>query len=888
MGFHPEKYGCPTAKRRFSDESQDRPELDCDPGWYPLLMRNISQQSSRMSRQSTQNGVVIRSGEETTQSGTKDTGMSSNVQTSDGTPQTGNVPLCGPSESKPIPNVNMPRSVPVVVDIPGFDKKAYGHPSRTGHGLSTNATQKRNCESGLNSTAQVNPEISIVSEVHPKLTSVSESQSEGPQASPPHVTTALILAQSPAIDSTNVSRAQDRMMGEKMHEHRTHNVPAISQMNPAKKAVSLPRPQTFETLKQGSETPEQVIARLQAAGSREAFQRIKRKDHGENVTTTALVTLDHLRKPIPLESHGLQERAAIVPSNHVAELDADHLQSQSIRVEGRLSSINPPELVQEENMKRWPDMVEKNPMQQDNDENCGEPGSDNDSTKPMATGFGRLIHRRNPREAGDELVGWDGKFQPPPVDWEHRAHFCNNTPEYISGFDRWLGANTMRTMSQGPEVDFSAIPQEEVQNVDNHADGIGFAPKETVINPTNADRYGFTVAELGTVLASCPPDFDGDAKLDLSDLENARYKDETAQEFIDKRMEYLQRELRESQATMIPPISVEPAHDAVASGEDAQQDVPGPITNKNIYLRPAVNADVPGMKAILNLHIAHGIRPSELAEIGDDDMYQRLEHSTQARLPFIVAVERNRKNTRSKARKNMRVNPNHPIQNVDPEYIGVVKDEPIVGWAAATDWSACDYVETITAELELYVAPTHRKAGVGRCLMDALLDATDRGYMRKGGYEFRVAPETRHLYSAGGGRDLHKLIFQVRSFTTPIAPQLLDRIRGSGQTQDGAVAVPINGWTRRNGKGTQNKPLLTNAPNQEKRKDYSIAAKLDDREDDYEVWLKDWLASQGFEEEAHLKKLGTKNGRFVDVRYLTRETCWQPTDHRLPDFSQGL
>ncbi|KAH0829965.1 hypothetical protein FOPE_10844 [Fonsecaea pedrosoi] len=35
---------------------------------------------------------------------------------------------------------------------------------------------------------------------------------------------------------------------------------------------------------------------------------------------------------------------------------------------------------------------------------------------------------------------------------------------------------------------------------------------------------------------------------DLSDLENARYKDETAQEFIDKRREYLQRELRQSQA----------------------------------------------------------------------------------------------------------------------------------------------------------------------------------------------------------------------------------------------------------------------------------------------------------------------------------------------------
>ncbi|KIW25491.1 uncharacterized protein PV07_08657 [Cladophialophora immunda] len=84
-----------------------------------------------------------------------------------------------------------------------------------------------------------------------------------------------------------------------------------------------------------------------------------------------------------------------------------------------------------------------------------------------------------------------------------------------------------------------------------------------------------------------------------------------------------------------------------------------------------------------------------------------------------------------------------------------------------------------------------RKSGVGRCLMDALLDATDRGYLKKGRHEFRVALEVRHLYSTGGGRDLHELIFQVRSFNRPMSPQLLDRIRGAAQGQAPQPSFPL-------------------------------------------------------------------------------------------------
>ncbi|OQV10770.1 hypothetical protein CLAIMM_14713 [Cladophialophora immunda] len=55
----------------------------------------------------------------------------------------------------------------------------------------------------------------------------------------------------------------------------------------------------------------------------------------------------------------------------------------------------------------------------------------------------------------------------------------------------------------------------------------------------------------------------------------------------------------------------------------------------------------------------------------------------------------------------------------------------------------------------------------------------NRGYLKKGGHEFRVAPEMRHLYGAGGGRDLHKLIFQGTKATWITVALMLAREKTS-------------------------------------------------------------------------------------------------------------
>lgn len=839
--------------------------------------------------------------------------------------------------------------------IPGFDRTAYGDPSvpvSTPRDRNTSSSKVAHQRESLLPETKATPQTTSKNTKHagedlnsqPAVSALEAAHHEHHANLPLHPE--AVNEQRPNHNSTSSKQG-----------HSTMPVRQSERAEAPEKPPSRP-PATYETLKMEGETPQQLIARLQLAGTRDAHQRIRRRAKGE-IVTTGLSTLDLLRKTItrspdgkdkplsqpstaqargfwdqysnhvqhqspngggPVENATVEQKksrktdppdpnhllslfktnqtkdAAAPPSvlqgisdpqvtsqvtkdtvaylhssqNSSGEKDDSTNTNTTASSQPRLQHVPDPQDGAVRNRNRWATAAEMKPppvKPDSNAEGSAEEGSEADSTRPMRGEFGRLIRSREPAVAESNLRGWDGSMQPPPLDWEHRAQFHNNTPEYIRGFDGWLGGNSVRTMQsvltskQAMEHQFAAMPVEQIQDLNNHADGIRFVPRETIINSRNAVYYG-QILEKGIDYGSwiSPPDFHAETKLDLRDPENLKYKDETAQMFVDKRMAQLEKSLKAAKSRRL--LHETSTNEQPAVQESSTQHLQ---VKTNVYLRPAVSADYPGMTKIYNWHLSNGVRPSELTEIREEDMENRHNMSSSARLPFIVAVERNRKNSRQKPPAR-RVNPNHPIQNTDPEYNGVTKDENVVGWASATDWSASDYIETTTAELEIYVAPGARQKGVGRCLMDAILDATDRGYLKKGGYDFHVAPEVRHMYTSGGGRDLHKIIFQVRSFNRPITPEQTYRIQRASTMRDA------------NNKDSAHAT----------RKDFSKAAQLDDREDDYSIWLKDWLEAFGFEQEAKLKRIGTKAKRFVDVHYLSRETCWQPAEHAIPDFSRGL
>lgn len=484
--------------------------------------------------------------------------------------------------------------------------------------------------------------------------------------------------------------------------------------------------------------------------------------------------------------------------------------------------------------------------------------------------FGRMIRKVKPGVRDSPLVGWDGGFQPPPVDWEQRVRFQIHTDnaEHRQWLRDWLNSTIPSVFAmrraQVPDIEFIIYPEPVVLDLANHADGIGFVSRDTTVNASNGLHYGFDFRSDTFFRSSdAVADFDGDCSMDLSIPDNVNVKDETTNMYIRSKTAAVCREnqgqeeafevRRASRQLLIKPVQESPRPKA------------------NFYLRPAVRADVPGIMAIYNWHITNGVRPSELNRVGESEIHQRMDMAQQSRLPIIVAVERGRGNARKKT-TGRPANPTHPIQNVDPTYSGVVKDEHVIGWASATDWSCADYVECITADLECYVAGDFRRKGVGRCLMDALLDATDRGYAKAGGYDFHAAQEVLSFYTCGGVRGLTKLIVQVRLYSKPISPE--------------------DAWERSH-PVMDDHPFLHggNPPQQTKprpsKPDFSPGTKIDDREDDYQVWLKGWLQGFGFKQEACIEEIGTKNRRYLDLRYMTRRTAWRQNEGALPDYQES-
>lgn len=922
--FNPHAYGNPYASRDAATE-----------GLYHVVPhptrevpreRPVSQESSGASWHSAPTGEAAQDRQEDEVVQEERSEGSLRVQPTDSESRTTTVDVKEPTLDR---HLLLASSVQVN-DYPAFDMKAYGDPTRKDYNqmASRNRTQNRRrvrLSSGTETMHNTTQESQVAIEA---MAEPAQTKAEPQIATPPQHAESVSSISHFTLDESRRSL-----------QHPHHSTPQLkmdSVQTTSSKKVSADKvkttPKTYETLKRGDETPEEMVARLQQTGMQEVFRRVSRKDQREIPTTTALTLLDILRKSPPPEPKGPQLNVNPDANQAPASIDtAQHSRDQQRQspvepvniasariavavqsVDNHTSSQQSSSVLNENNRgtpipnanvpplraSRWAaaaDMKAPPIRPNSNAEGSGDStDSDTDSLRPMLKGLGRLVRTRKPLVAEERLVGWDGEFLPPPAEWEHRPQFYNNTPEYISGFENWLGEVTVRTMSDKSvaELSFGVISPDEVADIENHADGIGFMSRETVLHPKNALRYGHRlIAPVKPGKDDPPLDFEAFAKLDLSDPANIKFKDETAQILIDRNMAQIKRKqeefkerlrLEKEAEAQAQAEALRDQEAAEAAAELQQMTKANPLTTtKNLYLRPAVEADAPGMTAILNWHIEHGIRPSELVPVTEDDVIERIRMSQHARLPVIVAIERTRKTSGTRHRRQPRVRPDHPIQNIDPDYIGVSRDEPILGWASATDWSANDYVETTTAELELYVAKDHRKSGVGRCLMEAILEGTDRGYMKTGNFEFRCAQGIKHLYTGGGGRDLHKLIFQVRSFSKQFSPEHVDRVKRSSYMSPPPLP-PMN----RRGRYNYQHVDVSPRPPSPSTKDYSKSARIDDREDDYEIWLKEWLERYDFEEEACLKKLGTKKHRFVDVRYVCRETHWQPEDGQIRDFTK--
>jgi L-amino acid N-acyltransferase YncA len=554
-----------------------------------------------------------------------------------------------------------------------------------------------------------------------------------------------------------------------------------------------------------SETKEQQLKRLQDDQLRKIGSRMKHK--GGPPPTTSLEDLELARSPLPNTTISDAPHFSLPNWSATIAAEMDRRPPNCQETLNMPISVAPPSETATDTKSsnktrnpRWATPEELKPVLMETNSNAWASDlpsdastADDDSMKAMH--HGKLFRHNTPAEAGTSLAGWDGNWQPPPVDWNDRPRFNNNSLEYRNGFNHWLNG----------DVSFDEIPAKTVLNLDLHPDGLGFVGFKEGVNERNASRkYGFTLDVVDIVRhVARLEDYEylkDWGKLDLNYGDNARFQFESAESLV-KNWVAQKKRRNHSQSTPQPAKNV----GVIATAPPTAKPKPEPEINApkvNIYLRPAVRTDTDQLTELYNWYVTNSPRTTDIELIQNYEMRGRLDDCMSAKLPFIVAVSREHKSLRR-----------------------LKGTERIVGFASATDFSQSNLTERISAELEVYVHPDWLHKGVGRTLIDKLLDSTDRGHLRTSTVTFTCDPDIKHLYSAGGGRDLNVLIFIIRHFKNPKP--------GAGEDIGG---------------------------------------------------LKQWLITEfDFEESGCIKGAGTKFKRLMNMTYMTKETKWQPHDGNVPD-----
>jgi L-amino acid N-acyltransferase YncA len=328
----------------------------------------------------------------------------------------------------------------------------------------------------------------------------------------------------------------------------------------------------------------------------------------------------------------------------------------------------------------------------------GEPVLLRESTSPAV--FSPGYDSSESGEAADAAA--PGNFSKLDVDWRFRPWQKGNDPASVVAFRTWMYASTGLVVP----VDIS---QQAFLDGSLHSDGIS----------------GMIEIELEDV----------DTYPDTSPA-SREHRHETAAGYVYNWDQRLRKEEEESRRHARRTAS----HTLAAVIKE-----PEPVRNPNapkanIYLRPVEPKDIPQLVAIFNWHVKNSTCVLELENITEEEMRAQIEECEQENFPFIVASEL--------------------LPGI--RYAENGQKELIYGYILAGHFTGANTVNRFTAELELFVNPVTRRQGVGRCLVDTLLDILDPRYSRKGGYHFDYPERKRKVYdSSSGGRPMSKVLFAV-------------------------------------------------------------------------------------------------------------------------------
>ncbi|TAQ87575.1 hypothetical protein B7494_g4109 [Chlorociboria aeruginascens] len=334
-----------------------------------------------------------------------------------------------------------------------------------------------------------------------------------------------------------------------------------------------------------------------------------------------------------------------------------------------------------------------------------------------------VVRANQGRTPNEEFLDWDGSRLPPPADWENDRPIFDGSfiPEYIREWIKKISSD-MTVLEMTPRV------KEE------------FTKGQILVNNG--------VLTHNKVFDAYPGSFH-----DPEDLENYdKRMFQTAQTDLlnfRHRVEKRQKQ-KEQQAKM------DAAHYHELASREPE---PNPFApNIDIYLRPATEKDAKGIAEVYNYYVNYSDVPEDQVSVVDEDIRQLILIAKDEKLPFIVAIK-----GRIPAQKNTTKNSGDQAKKfILPQF------ESVAGFAFA---ESRNYGFTgkrtgrnrFTVALHLYTHHQLLGNGIGRCLLDCLLQTLSGSYGGNGGYEWNNT-ENDPVYNSGGVSFKRQLLFEFPTY----------------------------------------------------------------------------------------------------------------------------
>ncbi|KAL9095020.1 MAG: hypothetical protein Q9165_002622 [Trypethelium subeluteriae] len=317
--------------------------------------------------------------------------------------------------------------------------------------------------------------------------------------------------------------------------------------------------------------------------------------------------------------------------------------------------------------------------------------------------------KRPEQDYGYQLQDWDGNWAPAPVDWEDRGCFTDQA--WGKHVHEWLEDSAM-------------VPQDKI-----NMKAVGFsgqnsgdvAPKPWI--PEHIDGipvYAWWTVHLKSPLYDGAPDVkpwwntyrseqsqvlwpidQPSTKGPEEDNENTdkchkRYEDATSKSVSQKYQKKIA--IKKAELNGIRTQAIKEAEECRRIEEEKNRNP------KPFYLRPLRTFDFARIRDIFNHHVQHSIHCSETTALTWNDVCEKINSIREARLPFLVVVER----------------PPRAGRRPQRESAGAPGDK-VLGFAYAKDFTGKSSVSRYTYIIEVFVHPDHYRKQVGTALMDHMV-----------------------------------------------------------------------------------------------------------------------------------------------------------------------